>query len=63
MLSKLLDCPIESGNDRYGAGSDRYRSVSDRCVISQVMFSFDPRIKDYRGSFVKAAHLPNTSLA
>jgi hypothetical protein len=31
MLSRFLDCPIESGNDRYGRG----RATS----------SFDPRIK------------------
>ena len=62
MLSKFLDCPIESGNDRYGAGNDRYRSVSDRCGRVQTIFSFDPRIEDCRGSLIKAAELPKASI-
>ena len=32
MLSQFLDCPIESGNDRY----DRSRAI----------FTFDPQVKD-----------------
>ncbi len=56
MLTKFLDCPIESGNDRYGAGNDR-------CGMSRVIFFSDPRIKDYRGSLIKAALLPKASLA
>ena len=62
MLSKFLDCPIESRNDRYGSSSDRYESGSDRCGRVQAIFSFDPRIEDCRGSLIKAAELPKASI-
>jgi len=62
MLSKFLDCPIKSGNDRYGSSSDRYESGSDRYDRVQAIFSFDPRIEDCRGSLMKAAELPKASI-
>ncbi len=52
MLSQILDCPIKSGNDRYGWGNDRYGSgneidgsVNNRYGGRRVIFSFNPWIK------------------